>query len=71
MVQWLKLHASTTATTGLIPSWGTKILHATQHSEKNKLNNYETSGKMLEKTGLVIQKSQCHGKNMKYGKKKM
>ena len=28
MVQWLKLHASTTATMGSIPSWGTKIPHA-------------------------------------------
>ena len=36
MVQWLKLHASTTATTGAIPSWGTKILHALQCSQKKK-----------------------------------
>ena len=36
MVQWLKLHTLTAATTGSIPRWGTKILHAMQCSQKKK-----------------------------------
>ena len=36
MVRWLKLHTSTAATMGSIPSWGTKILHAMQCSQKKK-----------------------------------
>ena len=36
VVQWLKLHISTVGGTGLIPDHGTKILHATWHSQKNK-----------------------------------
>ena len=35
-VQWLKLHTSTARSMGLIPSWGTKILHAMQQAEKKK-----------------------------------
>ena len=36
MVQWLKLHTLMAATTGSIPRWGTKILHAMQCSQKKK-----------------------------------
>ena len=36
MVRWFKLHTSTAATMGSIPSWGTKILHAMQCSQKKK-----------------------------------
>ena len=34
VVQWLRQWAPTTRGLGLIPSWGTKILHATQHGQK-------------------------------------
>ena len=32
MVQWLRLSASNAGGVGSIPSWGTKIPHATQYS---------------------------------------
>ena len=35
-VQWLGLHASTARVTGLIPGWGTKVLQAMLHGQKNK-----------------------------------
>ena len=34
--QWLGLHALTVRDLGLIPGQGTKISHATQHSQKKK-----------------------------------
>ena len=37
VVQWLRLHASTTVDRGSIP-WGTRILHATWLSQKKKKN---------------------------------
>ena len=36
VVQCLRLHASTAGGPGLIPGWGTKILHATQYGKKKK-----------------------------------
>ena len=33
-VQWLGLHSSIAGGMGLIPGWGTKILHAVQRSQK-------------------------------------
>ena len=36
VVQWLRLRASNAGAVGSIPSWGTKILHAEQHSQENK-----------------------------------
>ena len=38
-VQWVRHHASTTEGMGLIPAWGTKIPHATQPNNDNKLKN--------------------------------
>ena len=38
-VQWLGLRASTAGGKDSIPGWGTKILHAAQHSQKNKQTN--------------------------------
>ena len=35
-VQWLRLHASTAGSAGLIPGWGTKIPHATTRQQKKK-----------------------------------
>ena len=35
-VQWLGLHALTVKGPVSIPCWGTKILHAMQHSQKKK-----------------------------------
>ena len=32
-VQWLRLHTSNAGDTALIPCWGTKIPHATQHGQ--------------------------------------
>ena len=39
MVQWLRLYASTTRDTGLIPSLGTKIPHATYGTTKKTKQN--------------------------------
>ena len=36
VVKTPSLHCSTAAGTGLIPGWGTKILHAGGHSQKKK-----------------------------------
>ena len=38
VVQWLRLHAPNVGDMGLIPGWGTKILHAAWHDTKNKIN---------------------------------
>ena len=35
----VRLRASKAGGTGSIPGWGTKIPHAVQHGEKNKINN--------------------------------
>ena len=40
MVQWLRFHASTAGSTGLIPGWGTKIPHAAQCRQKPKVCVY-------------------------------
>ena len=45
MVQWLRLHASNTGGTGLIPGWGTKILHASQFSQKKKKSQIDQQQK--------------------------
>ena len=37
VVQWLRLHASTTRATGSIPSWGTKIPHFVCHDQEINL----------------------------------
>ena len=39
-VQWLKLWASSAGGVGLIPGLGTKILHATLHCQKIKIDNF-------------------------------
>ena len=41
-VQWLGLHASTAGGAGLIPGWGTKILHAMRHSRKKRKKKKKT-----------------------------
>ena len=38
VVEWLRLHASTAKSMSLIPGWGTKILHATQHDQEKQTN---------------------------------
>ena len=38
-VQWLRLCPSITGAVGLIPSQGTKILHAVVHGQKEKIEN--------------------------------
>ena len=35
VVQWLRLCASNAGGVGLIPGWGMKIPHVSQHSQKN------------------------------------
>ena len=37
-VQWLRIHTSTAGATGLIPGWGTKILHAKKKKKRQKTN---------------------------------
>ena len=41
VVQWLGLCHLTAKDMGLIPCWGTKILQATQHSQKKILFNFK------------------------------
>ena len=36
IVQWLRLHTSSAGDRGLIPDWGTKILHTVQWDKKIK-----------------------------------
>ena len=36
VIQWLRLHTSTAGGMGLIPDWGTKILHARVSKQKKK-----------------------------------
>ena len=36
MVRWIRVCISTAEGMGLIPGWGTKILHAVWHSQKKK-----------------------------------
>ena len=36
MVQWLRRHASTVGDMGLLPGWGTKILHEAHTWPKKK-----------------------------------
>ena len=38
-VQWLRLHASTAGGVGLIPCWGTRILHAALRGQKKRYNH--------------------------------
>ena len=40
VVQWLRLHSPNAGGAGLIPGWGTKIKHATQHGPKKKMGEY-------------------------------
>ena len=42
-VQWLRLCASTAEGTGSIPGQGTKIPHATEHSQKKKDDDDEVA----------------------------
>ena len=44
MVQWLRPHAPNAGDTGLIPGWGTKILHTTQHGQKKNKRRRQTKG---------------------------
>ena len=37
-VQWIRLCATIAGGTGLIPGWGTKILHAARYNQKKKKN---------------------------------
>ena len=39
VVQWLRLHVSTSGGMGLIPGWGTKITHAAGRGQKKKKNH--------------------------------
>ena len=43
-VQWLRHQVSTAGSTGLIPDWETKILHAMQHGQKTGKKNSDNSG---------------------------
>ena len=48
-VQWLRPGASTVEGTGLIPGWGTKILHAMWHG----LPNSPPKNERMEKRGML------------------
>ena len=39
VVQWLRFCAASAGGTGLIPGWGTKILHAARHGKKGVWGN--------------------------------
>ena len=42
VAQWLRLHTANAGGGGLIPDQGSKILHATQHSQKIKKQDEST-----------------------------
>ena len=43
-VQWLRLHTSSAGGAGLIPGQGTRIPHATRHSQKVRKKERKKSG---------------------------
>ena len=49
VVQWLRLHTSSAAGVGLIPGWGTKILHASWCHQKLKINKWTNKVKFKNK----------------------
>ena len=51
LVQWLRLHASTSGDTGSVPGQGTEILHATQRGQQN-LKQKQEGG--LHGEGMVL-----------------
>ena len=53
MVQWLRLHASTTGGTGSIPGRGTKILHAAGQGQ-TKQKNYHLLERLVLYSELDI-----------------
>ena len=50
VVQWLRLCASTSVGMGLIPGWGTKILHATRLGQKKTQKNKDSEDRVSIKT---------------------
>ena len=52
MVQWLRLCTSPGEGMGLIPGWGTKILHEAKHGQKEE---EEKNPIAYEATGILIQ----------------
>ena len=44
VVQWFGFHTATVGDIGSIPGQGTKILHATWHSQKCNNNNIKKAG---------------------------
>ena len=48
VAQWLRLHASTVRGVGLIPGWGTKVLHAAWCSQIGNLREvlFQAEGKI-------------------------
>ena len=51
MVHWLRLSVSNAGGMHLIPGWGTKIPHATQHGQK-KIMTFHATGS-LKADGLL------------------
>ena len=49
--QWLRLHYSNAGSTGSIPGWGTKILHAVKHIQNVKKK--KTKKKQLSQENLT------------------
>ena len=50
VVQWLRLWASNAGGSGLIPGWGTKILHAMKYDQKKEKENIMLSeGSQIKK----------------------
>ena len=51
VVQWLRGQASSAGDVGLIPGWGTRIMHAQCCSPQNKIKQQYGVGNFLKKEG--------------------
>ena len=54
MVKWLRLHASTAGSMGLIPGWGTKILNTMGHGQKTKIDAKKKKKSMVNKKNFLM-----------------
>ena len=68
VVQWLRGQASSAGGVGLIPGWGTRIMHAQCCSPQNKIKQqYGWGGNFLKKEG---EKKKKGGKRTEEGRKR-
>ena len=66
VVQWLGLHAPTAGGTGLIPSWGTKILQTLWYSQKKKKIYIQNRNRLIDiENKLMVTKGEREGEKDK------